>query len=105
MSKETNIYLYGASDDCMECEVVMPDGTHKAYESYEGFTINGIQVHFVYDGDWGIWLEGQAGIPALWRVKSIRGNCAHDARNKPHGGQFLHIRIPADEVIAVVELP
>jgi len=93
-----NIYLYGASDDCMEAETDFG----KQCESYVGIMINDVQVHYVFDGDWGLWLEGK--IPQTWKVKSVYGNCATEARKKPFGGQFIHIQIPEDEDIKFVEL-
>lgn len=89
------IYLYGASDDCHECET-----SWGGFESYRGFTVGPVTAHFVFDGDWGIWLEGD--VPATWIVKSIRGNCTSDVRDKPHAGQFIHIQVP--EKVAIVEI-
>lgn len=92
-----NIYLYGASDDCMEVET---DYGQNA-ESYVGIKLGPVDVHYVFDGDWGIWLEGE--IPPTWIVRSIRANCAEECRKKPHGGQFIHIQIPKDEGLIIVE--
>ena len=102
-----NIYLYGASDDCMEVETDIPGtrgtgGPYDAYESYEGIQLGPVRVHYVFDGDWGIWLEGD--VPATWKVRSIEANYASDVRGKPHAGQFIHIQIPDDEPIEIKEL-
>ncbi len=40
-----HIYLYGASDDCMECETSWGD-----FESYEGFKIGPIIARYIFDG-------------------------------------------------------
>ncbi len=94
-----NIYLFGASDDCMECETDF-DGE---YESYVGIMIGDVRVHYAYDGDWSIWLEGE--IPADWKVHSCMGNADYvKNRDKPHLGQFIHIQLPADASPAIKEL-
>jgi len=93
-----NIYLYGVSDDCMECETDFGANA----ESYYGIKLNHVIVHYVYDGDWGIWLENS--VPETWKVRSIRGNMPSEVRGKPHAGQFLHIQIPDDEAVNIIEL-
>lgn len=92
-----DFYLYGASDDCMEIE-----SSGGCWESYYGLTVGGVRVHYDFDGDWGIWLEGD--IPESWVIKSIRANCSHNVRGKPHYGQFIHIRTPDGECPQVMEL-
>jgi hypothetical protein len=96
-----HVYLYGASDDCMECDVI-ENGNKKGYESYEGIVLNDVRVRYHYDGDWGVWLESP--IPVAWRVFSVRGNMPSQVRNQPHGGSALHIMIPLDEPFTVKEL-
>ena len=59
-----NIYLYGASDDCNECETDFAGD----YESYYGIKINHIFAEYYFDGDWGIRLKGN--IPETWIVKA-----------------------------------
>lgn len=97
-----DIYLYGASDDCMECDVWLDGTVQRGWESYVGIMLNEVRVQYVFDGDWGIWLEGD--VPSSWIVRSFRANCADDARRKPFGGQFIHIQIPSDEALKIVEL-
>lgn len=93
-----NIYLYGASDDCMECETDFGINA----ESYEGIKINNVNVKYVFDDDWGIWLVGD--VPKTWVVRAIEANCATAARNRKYGGQFIHIQVPDEEVIKIEEL-
>lgn len=91
-----NIYLYGASDDCHECETSWGD-----FESYNGFYIGPVAARFTFDhGNWGIWLTGD--VPSDWIVKTIHGNCPPSVRNRTYGGQFIHIQVP--EQVKVVEI-
>lgn len=92
-----HIYLYGAADDCHECET-----TFGNFESYYGFEIGPIQAYFIFDGDWGIWLESEEEFPSDWIIKAIEGNCASDVKGKAIHGQFIHIQVP--EPVKIVEL-
>ena len=93
-----NIYLYGASDDCQECETDFD----RDYESYKGIRINDITAEYCFDGDWGIMLHGD--IPDTWLVKAIVGNCCSQFRYKKNAGQFIHIQIPDNEPVTILEL-
>jgi len=86
-----NLYLYGASDDCCECETDF----NEDYESYCGIKINEIEAHYYFDGDWGIKLIGD--IPETWIVRCINGNCCGKFRYQDFSGQFIHIQIPDGE--------
>jgi len=92
-----NIYLYGASDDC--CELETDFG--KSAESYSNLKINNVVVEYLFDGDWGVKLEGK--IPTSWKVRAIRGNCASAYRKLENAGQFVHIQIPDEEKIEIFE--
>jgi hypothetical protein len=91
-----NVYLYGASDDCMEVETDYSGGG----ESYVGMMIGSVRAHYVFDGDWGIWLEGE--IPASWIVHPIPANHCQAVRGKPYAGQFIHIQVP--DMVVITEL-
>ena len=93
-----NIYLYGASDDCCECETDFAGD----YESYEAIKINHITAKYIFDGDWGIELVGI--VPETWNIRYIRGNCCSELRNKDNAGQFIHIQIPDDESVKITEI-
>lgn len=93
-----NIYLYGASDDCCECETDFCG----SYESYSKIKINHIVAEYCFDGDWGIQLVGQ--VPHTWRVKYIEGNCYSKWRGQENAGQFIHIAIPDDENVKITEI-
>ena len=95
MSK--NIYLYGASDDCCECESDFGD-----YESYSKIKINHVVAEYKFDGDWGIRLVGN--VPETWIVKCISGNCCSEYRDIDLAGQFIHIQIPDDESVKITEI-
>ena len=93
-----NIYLYGASDDCCECETDFCGD----YESYSKIKINHIIAEYQFDGDWGIRLIGS--VPDTWYVKCIEGNCCSECRGKENAGQFIHIVIPDDESVKITEI-
>jgi hypothetical protein len=96
--KMQNIYLYGASDDCCECETDFCGD----YESYEGIKINHIIANYCFDGEWGIHLVGN--IPDTWTVRAIKGNCCSEYRDLENAGQFIHIQIPDDEAVKITEI-
>jgi len=74
-----NIYLFGTSDDCCECETDFNDG----FESYSGIKINDIEARYQYISNWDIRLQGI--IPKNWIVRKINGN-----------DTFIHIQAPDD---------
>jgi len=94
-----NLYLHGASDDCREVSTDF----NNDFESYGDIKINGVLVHYEYNGDWGIELIGD--IPSTWIVKGISGNAPRGFRWKEErAGQFIHIQIPDDENVEYEEI-
>ena len=93
-----NIYLYGASDDCCECETDFIGN----YESYSKIKINHIIAEYKFDGDWGVKLTGD--IPESWKVHAIAGKCCRAYRDVKNAGQFIHIQVPDNEGIEITEI-
>ena len=94
-----NVWLYGASDDCHEVETDFGQDT----ESYSDIAVLvggkpvGLDIHYVFDGDWGIELRGR--VPESWTVKAISANAPEGFRWREDAGQFLHIQIPDESEV------